>query len=117
MKTEELCSALFRQPERRVEISTLRICIAKIRGGQFVTSSAFANSRVARVIRDGFSGFSSRTDWINVSLSRGAETRDSLELRGGWCYVWLPAPAGEREIHRFLSSGRRNEELIHNRAS
>lgn len=39
----------FANAERRVEISTLRcICIAKIRGGQFVTSSAFANgSRVA----------------------------------------------------------------------
>lgn len=87
--------ASFRQPERRAEISTLRICIAKIRGGQFVTSCAFANgSRESRrVIRDGFSGFSGRTDWINVSLSCGAETCDSLELRGG--YVWLPAPAGE----------------------
>lgn len=53
---DTLHSGSLRQHRTNVaEISMSRICIAKIRDGQFVTfSNAFASdSRVARVIRDG----------------------------------------------------------------
>lgn len=102
---DTLHSGSLRQHRTNVaEISMLRICIAKIRDGQFVTfSNAFASdSRVARVIRDG--GFSPlsppRSSSARLNLTYHCPTAwkrviqfGTVQWRDGG-YVWLWVSCG-----------------------